>query len=331
MAPPFLQAISISKTYPGKNQSGLKSTGLIIEPGKITAIIGASGSGKTTLLHLLYGLLSPDEGTVKFKGERIWGPDEKLIPGHDAMKMVTQGNNDLNLFAKVWDNVASLVPNTNLQAKREKTDHILQQLNISRLADKRVADLSGGERQRVSIARALITRPEVLLLDEPFNQVDASFREGLQNDIRQIVKQTGLTVLMVSHDPAEVLSMADELLVMREGQIIETGHPVKIYNDPAHLYTARLLTNCNVLSKEQALKCGIKAVKQTVMIYPEWMEITSSWINRHWTVKHLLFKGFYEELLLENGGVVLRIFNAQTGKFGEGDKVNLRVGRWLEY
>src|SRR6201746_1698918 len=151
---PFLQAIAVSKIYPGKQLSGVKKTDLVIQPGKITAIIGESGSGKSTLLRLLYGLLSPDEGEVQFKGERIWGPEEKLIPGHDAMKMVTQHTDDLNLFAKVWDNVASMLPHTDLKAKQEKTEKILAQLKLTRLADKRVVDLSGGEKQRVSIARS---------------------------------------------------------------------------------------------------------------------------------------------------------------------------------
>src|SRR6202000_2199383 len=124
--------------------------------------------------------------------------------------------------------------------------------------DKRVANRRGGEKQRVAIARALVTEPEVLLLDEPFNQVDTSFRDGLQDDIRQVVKDTGLTVVMVSHDPAEVLSMADTLIVLKDGQIIEAGNPQKIYNDPQYLYTARLLTNCNILTAEEAILLDIK-------------------------------------------------------------------------
>src|ERR1700761_2580827 len=101
MATSFLQAISVSKTFQGVKTSGVKAISLTVQQGKITAIIGESGSGKSTLLKLLYGLLSPDEGEVKFKGIRVWGPDEKLIPGHDAMKMVAQQTDDLNLFAKV--------------------------------------------------------------------------------------------------------------------------------------------------------------------------------------------------------------------------------------
>ncbi len=331
MSTPFLQATSLSKIYPGPLGAGLKTTDLTIQQGQVTAIIGASGSGKSTLLSLLYGLITPDSGEVHFKGERVWGPEVKLIPGHDAMKMVTQAEDDLNLFAKVWDNVASLMPNTDLKEKRERSEKVLEQLHMLHLADKRVVELSGGEKQRVAIARALVTRPEVLLLDEPFNQVDTSFRDGLQEDIRQIVKDTGLTVVMVSHDPAEVLSMADMMLVLKDGEIIESGHPKKIYNDPQYLYTARLLTNCNVLTVSEASECGISARKEHVMLYPEWAETTKSWTRKKWTVKQVLFKGFYEELLLEYNGVSLRILNGQAGKYIEGDKVNVKILRHLEY
>lgn len=331
MATPFLQAISISKTYPGTAGGGLKKTDLDIQQGQITAIIGASGSGKSTLLSLLYGLQPADTGEVHFKEERILGPQEKLIPGHDLIKMVTQAEDDLNLFAKVRDNVSVLLPNTDILAKKNKTEQVLIQLNMLHLADKRVVDLSGGEKQRVAIARALVTQPEVLLLDEPFNQVDTSFRDGLQDDIRQIVKDTGLTVVMVSHDPAEVLSMADMLIVLKDGEIIEAGRPKKIYNDPQYLYTARLLNNCNVLNADEALLCGIKAEQKCVMLYPEWIEAREGWGGRRWTVKQVLFKGFYEELLLESEGVTLRILNGQAGKFIEGNMVKVKVARYLEY
>ncbi|MES2428385.1 MAG: ABC transporter ATP-binding protein [Bacteroidota bacterium] len=328
---PFLQATAITKTYPGERVAGVKKTDLTIAPKKITAIIGESGSGKSTLLRLLYGLLSPDEGTVQFKGERIWGPEEKLIPGHDAMKMVTQDTDGLNVYAKVWDNVAVLMPNTDIGAKEERTQQVLKQLNILHLADKQAFFLSGGEKQRVAIARALITRPEVLLLDEPFNQVDTSFREGLQQDIRQVVQDTGLTVIMVSHDPAEVLSMADELIVLKEGEIIETGHPKALYENPQNLYTAKLLTNCNVLTKEDAKLCSINTKADNVVIYPEWATPTSSWTRKNWTVKQVLFKGSYEDLLVEKDNITLRLLNDEPGKYTIGDKVHIKINRYLEF
>lgn len=308
----------------------MKNIDLDIQSGQVTAIVGASGSGKSTLLSLLYGLQSPESGEVQFKGEHIWGPEEKLIPGHDAMKMVTQAEDDLNVFAKVWDNIAVLLPNTDLKGKQEKTEKVLKQLRMMPLAEKRVADLSGGEKQRVAIARALVTGPEVLLLDEPFNQVDTSFRDGLQEDIRQIVKDTGLTVIMVSHDPAEVLSMADTLLVLKEGEIIEAGNPKKIYNEPQYLYTAQLLARCNVLTAEEARVCGIKAKLEKVMIYPEWIETKNRW-RLGWEVKQVLFRGFYEELLIQKEYITLRMLNGQPGKYGEGSKLDVNVAKWVEY
>lgn len=328
---PFLQAVSVSKIYPGAGASGVNNISLEIKPGKITAIIGESGSGKSTLLRMLYGLLSPNEGTVYFKGERVWGPEEKLIPGHDEMKMVTQHTDDLNLFANVWDNVATMLPSTNVKLKEEKTEAVLTQLNMMQMARKRVADLSGGEKQRVAIARAIITRPQVLLLDEPFNQVDTSFREGLQHDIRQIVKETGLTVVMVSHDPAEVLSMADELVVIRNGEIVEANNPKNLYQNPGHLYTAELLSNCNVLSVADAKICGIEAQKESVVIYPEWIRLHNVLKTKKWTVKQVLFKGFYEDVILENKGVLLRVVNDDSGQYAVGDEIGIKIKKWLEY
>jgi ABC-type Fe3+/spermidine/putrescine transport system ATPase subunit len=328
---PFLQAIAVSKVYPGKHQSGVHHISLTIQPGKITGIIGESGSGKSTLLKLLFGLLSPDEGQVQFRGERIWGPAEKLIPGHDAMKMVTQHTDDLNLFAKVWDNIAILMPNTDMKAKMEQPEKVLRQLNMFHLADKRVADLSGGEKQRVAIARALITRPQILLLDEPFNQVDTTFRDGLQQDIRRIVKETGLTVIIVSHDPAEVLSMADELVVIKDGAVLESGSPKKLYNSPENLYTARLLSNCNIFMREEARALRVKAVKEQVVIYPEWIIPVSSGKNLDWTIKEILFKGAYEEIYLEYGPIEVHLINHEPGLYDNYSHIGIRVTKYLEY
>ncbi|HVX00345.1 MAG TPA: hypothetical protein VHA52_07920, partial [Candidatus Babeliaceae bacterium] len=142
---------------------------------------------------------------------------------------------------------------------------------------------------------------------------------------------TGLTVIMVSHDPAEVLSMADELIVLKDGEILEHGHPKHLYRYPQHLYTARLLTNCNVLTREEAHLCGIAAQKDHVVIYPEWAEPTASLTRKHWAVKQILFKGFFEELVLEQEGVELRALNSRAEKYAEGDMVHVKFKKLLEY
>ncbi len=328
----FLDAVSLTKNYSENKESGVNSITISIPEGKITAVVGESGSGKSTLLKLLYGLLTPDEGEVFFKGELVIGPIQKLIPGHDKMKMVTQHTDDLNWFATVWQNVSSLLSNTDLDYKQTETEKALKQLRVYDLRDQRVADLSGGEKQRVAIAKALITHPEVLFLDEPFNQVDASFREGLQQNIREIVKETGLTVVLVSHDPSEVLSMADELIVLKSGEIVESGKPEDLYEQPKMLYTAQILAHCSVLTKEEAQVCGISAERGTIAVNPEYIEVVvSRWGKKEWTVKQVLFKGFFEELLIEKDIARLRVLNLEKGKYPEGSKINIKINKHLEY
>ncbi len=328
---PFLLINNVTKSYTGTIFSGIKEVSLEIKAGKITAIIGRSGSGKSTLLNLIYGLVTADEGTIYFEGERVWGPDAKLIPGHESMKMVTQQSDHLNHFAKVWDNVASLLPNTNLTYKSSKTTEVLQQLRLLDLKERRIADLSGGERQRVSIARALVSSPKVLLLDEPFNQVDASFRDSLQQDIRKIVAETGLTVILVSHDPQEVLSLADELIVLKDGEVVETGKPQQLYQQPQKLYTATLLSNGTVFNGIKSALLGIKTDSKTVMVYAEDFYVDKNSIENLCSVEAVLFKGFYEEIVLNNNHVKFRMININPGTYKIGDQVNIAVKRFLTF
>lgn len=297
-----------------------------IEEGQITAIIGESGSGKSTLLKLIYGLLEPDTGEVRYRGWRVPTRREKLIPGHDAMRMVSQGFDDLNTYANVWDNVASQLPNTDLEAKSGRTEAILQRLRIDRLAKQRIVDLSGGEKQRAAIARALVTGPEVLLMDEPFNQVDASFRERLQHDITGIVKDTGLTIVLVSHDPAEVLSLADELIVLKSGRMVATGKPAELYVQPPNAYTARLLAKSNILDADAAMSLGI-AGRSAIAIHPEWLALRDQ-PEGEFEVAAVRFKGFYEELSLHRGALRLSAINLDVGRHPVGSRVGVSVSKY---
>ncbi len=267
-----------------------------IEKNKITAIIGESGSGKSSLLKLIYGLLEPHSGEVRYKGWLVPTRKDKLIPGHNAMKLVSQGFDDLNHYAKVWDNIASQLSNTDLDLKKHKTEDVLQKLRIAHLAQHRVADLSGGERQRVAIARALINEPEVLLMDEPFNQVDAAFRDSLQQDIRKIVKDTDLTVILVSHDPTEVLAMADDLLVLKNGRIVDFGSPKDLYFHPKNPYTALLLAKSNMLTPDQASKFQL-SVDSPIIVHQEWVTVQEN-PQASFEIKDVRFRGFYNEYVI---------------------------------
>lgn len=327
---PAIYGEGVSATFEGKEKiTAVDTVSFGIEEKKITAIIGESGSGKSTLLKLIYGLLEPDGGEVRYKGWLVPTRKDKLIPGHDAMKMVSQGFDDLNMYAKVWDNIASQLPNTDLGLKQQRTSDILEKLRIEHLAQQRIADLSGGERQRVAIARALINDPEVLLMDEPFNQVDAAFRDALQQDIKNIVQETGLTVVLVSHDPSEVLAMADALIVMRNGKIVDIGNPKDLYYHPNHPYTAQLLAKSNILTKEKASQIGIMT-EHTIAVHQEWIDVQQD-DSSPFTIKDVRFRGFYQEYILGNESLTLHAIVKTQEPLPKGTKIKLEIQNFIAF
>jgi len=290
---PLIQLSSVYKNYLNNVHSGVTDINLEIERGHIVSIIGESGSGKSTLLKLIYGTLLPQSGKVKYNGKLVMGPDEKLIPGHDKMKMVTQ-DLTLNLYAKVYDNIASLISNINLDAKRELTLQTMDFLRISHLADKRIVDLSGGEQQRVAIARAVIAEPEVLLLDEPFSQLDAILKKQLRDDVHRLSKYLNFTVIIVSHDPVDGLSIADKMVVLKEGKIICQGNPKSIYQNPKYEYVAKLLGKANILKNSNLVPNS----HQTYAVYPQHVVLNRESKGKPAIVKNVYFGGNLDEVEL---------------------------------
>lgn len=321
---------NLTKQYQQTQASGITDINFSIKRGDIVAIIGESGSGKSTLLKCIYGLLKPDAGEVLMNDKRVKGPDEQLIPGNAEMKMVTQ-DFSLNIYAKVYDNIASMLSNTDIKAKETKTLEMMEHLHITKLKDKKIIELSGGEQQRVAIAKALISNTKVLLLDEPFSQVDSLLKNQLRADIKRLAKETGLTIILVSHDPTDGLFLADQLLILKQGQLLQNDKPEIIYQNPSDLYTAQILGNAVILSNDDALQLGIKTTKQHVVFYPEWVELKSTWQSRRFEVREVYYKGFYDELLLERNGVKIRALQLNSGEHKKNDHVQANIGRFLEF
>lgn len=330
MSDTIISVKSLTKQYQAEQAGGIKNISFEIKKGDVVAIIGESGSGKSTLLKSIYGLLKVDDGEIFFQNEKVKGPDEQLIPGHKQMKMVTQ-DFSLNIYAKVYDNIASQLSNTDLKTKADKTNQIMEHLRISQLQNKKIIELSGGEQQRVAIAKAMVADTQVLLLDEPFSQVDALLKNQLRADIKRVAAETGVTVILVSHDPADGLFLADQLLIIKDGELLQTGKPSEIYQKPKHIYTARILGNAVVLSKNDAEKIGLKTEKEHVVFYPEWAELKSNWDSRRFEVKDVYYKGFYDELLLERNGILVRAIQLNRGEHKKNDHVQLNIGRFLEF
>jgi len=321
---------NLTKQYQAEQAGGIRNISFDINRGDVVAIIGESGSGKSTLLKSIFGLLKTDAGEVFFEDKRVLGPDEQLIPGHKQMKMVTQ-DFSLNIYAKVYDNIASQLSNTDLKTKADKTLAIMEHLRISHLQNKKIIELSGGEQQRVAIAKAMVSDTQVLLLDEPFSQVDALLKNQLRADIKRVASETGVTVILVSHDPADGLFLADQLLIIKDGELLQTGKPVDIYQHPKHIYTAQILGNAVVLTRDEAEKIGLKTDKQFVVFYPEWAEINNSWNSRRFEVIDVYYKGFYDELLVERKGVNIRALQLNRGENKKNDHVQLNISHFLEF
>ncbi len=330
MSNTFISLEKVSLHYAEDSRAGVSKIDLSIKKGDFVAIVGESGSGKSTLLKIIYGLLAPDMGEVFFKGLHLDGPHEKLIPGHDSMKMMSQDFN-LNLYARVYENIESMLSNEDLKGKKKKAADIMKLLGIEYLANKKIIELSGGEQQRVALARAIITEPEVLLLDEPFSQLDALLKTQFRADLKNLCDQLGITIILVSHDPVDGLTLANKMIILKEGKLIESGRPEEIYSNPLHIYTAKLLGNAFVLPAEEARILGIRAKLNTVMIYPEWVQLKSSWGSKSYRVKEIFFKGFYEDLLLERNEIELVAINQKPGIYQKGDKVQVQISRYLEY
>ena len=210
------------------------------------AIAGASGSGKSTLLKIISGFIQADAGEVYFEKERVKGPYEKLIPGHPEIAYLSQQFELRNNYRveEILSYANTLLPG--------EAEILYEVCRISHLLKRRTDELSGGEKQRIALARLLTTSPKLLLLDEPFSNLDLIHKNILKSVIREIGERLDITCILVSHDPGDTLPWADEILIMKDGQIIQKGSPAEIYQRPVTEYAAALFGKYNVISQSQA-------------------------------------------------------------------------------
>jgi iron(III) transport system ATP-binding protein len=220
---------------------------LEVSAGELVAVLGPSGCGKTTLLRLIAGFERPDTGSVRVGEAELAGPGRFVPPEKRAVGMVFQ---DYALFPHltVAANVAfglARRPRAERDALRKRT---LELVGLQHKADRYPHELSGGERQRVALARALAPEPRVVLLDEPFSNLDATLRAGLRREVELILRDAEATAVLVTHDQEEALSLADRLAVMNEGRLVQVGVPEEVYARPAGRWAAQFVGEVNVLS-----------------------------------------------------------------------------------
>lgn len=232
----------LSVAYSEKNV--LKKVSFTQHEGEVLVILGASGDGKSTLLKSIAGLLVRSDGEIRFNGKPILDPSEQLVPGHPHIKLVNQDFN-LDDFHTVEENIKLrlLAFDKKYQDQRIKELLRLTGLNVYRL--QRAKELSGGQRQRLAIARALADEPDLILLDEPFNQLDFQTKNRIERHIKAYLKKYKIGAIMVTHNGVEALEWADRILLMEKGKITRDDLPEVFYNLPRNLKEARFFGEVN--------------------------------------------------------------------------------------
>ena len=284
------------------------------EAGQKIAIAGETGSGKTTLLKMIGGLLQPDDGNVYFENKRVLGPYEKLLPGHPSIAYLSQ-HFELRNNYRVEEELES----KNLLTEKE-ANVIYSICRIEHLLKRKTNELSGGERQRIVLARLLTTHPKLLLLDEPFSNLDATHKVIIKTVIHDIISRLNVSCLMVSHDALDTLSWADKILVMKEGVIIQEGTPNEIYNRPANEYCAGLFGEYTLISDANAFLLTGK--QRELLLRPEHFIIdTTNTKGTKAVIQQVLFWGSYYTIDVQLGDQLIRI--KTSAPFEKGNEVSI--------
>ena len=272
-------------------ETTIHRTSFSLEKGKIVAVIGESGCGKSTLLQLIYGLYDLDEGRIFWNDKEVLGPKYHLIPGMDFMKYLAQ-DFDLMPFITVAENVGKYLSNLFPEEKKERITALLEIVEMTEFANVKAKYLSGGQMQRVAIARVLALEPEVLLLDEPFSHIDNFRKNSLRRKLFAYLKEKQITTIVATHDSTDVLSFSDEVLIIKEGKIIERGTPKFIYENPINKYVASLFGDVNELIIDGKIQ----------LIFPHQFKVVEK-SELKVTVSNSYFRGSYYliEANYENG------------------------------
>ncbi len=253
----MLQIELLSKSFDKGKNFALKDVSFHLKQGDICAIVGESGSGKTTLARLIAGLETPDQGSIRIDGNMVSSTGRLVPPEKRKVGLVFQ---DYALFPhlSLMQNVVYGISKD--KNKNERAEEILKLVGLKELKDRYPYELSGGQQQRVALARALAPNPSLLILDEPFSNLDSMLRMQLRNEIFEIVKNTEVTAIFVTHDTQDALAVADEILILQNGRLIQKDEAANLYTKPKSIYVASLFGNTIQLSSElqSAFKCPLK-------------------------------------------------------------------------
>ena len=220
-------------SYQYNDRPVLKAVSAQVLSGECLAVVGESGSGKSTLLKLIFGQMDVDGGTIFWNDQPILGPKNKLVVGHDFMKYVAQ-EFDLMPYTSVSENIGNYLSNFYPTEKESRVKELIEVVELEGFENTKVQFLSGGQKQRVALARAIAKRPEIILLDEPFSHIDNFKKQSLRRNLFAYLKNNKIACVLATHDKDDVLSFADQMMVLHKGVVMRTDLPSTIYSNPEH-------------------------------------------------------------------------------------------------
>lgn len=296
----ILKIRELTRRFPRTAAPAVENLSLALEEGTITALVGESGCGKSTTLRMIAGFEVPDNGTIDLKDRRISGPGRKdwIPPESRRVGMVFQ---DHALFPhlKVDANIGfGLKAGGRTAEGRERIQELVELTGLSGLEQRYPHELSGGQQQRVAIARALAADPDLLLMDEAFNNLDVRLKQRLLPEVRSMLKESGIATLLVTHDRYEAFELSDRIIVMRDGRLIQDGTPKEIYELPNESYIADFFGETNFVNLDD----GRYAIRpENVWISGSGGEGTSDGNNRieiGGRISNLRYRGQFHELFV---------------------------------
>ncbi len=228
----YVEINNLSFRYKNANEDTINNFNLSIEKGEIVSIFGESGSGKSTILRLISGLELPTNGSIMINGKKMVDETSFVMPENRGIGMVFQ---DYALFPHmtVKENVKFGLKNYSKNEKLSRVKEVLNMVDLEEFAERYPHELSGGQQQRVALARALAPNPSLLLLDEPFSNLDADLQIKIRGELRRIIKKTGITSIFVTHDREDSRAIADKIVILRKGIITKIGDPKEVFpNEP---------------------------------------------------------------------------------------------------
>jgi iron(III) transport system ATP-binding protein len=241
-----LHVQNLTKSYRNGAKPAVREVSFELPEGKLLSLVGESGSGKTTLLRLLAGLETPDAGTISLDGRLLSTPEQVVPPEQRGIGLVFQ-HHALFPHLTVEKNIGFGVRHLRRDERAGIVTRLLALVGLAGFEKRHPHELSGGERQRIALARALAPEPRLILLDEPFSSLDARLRQSVRDDTRAILKERGATALFVTHDTGDALSVADRIVVLKQGRVQQDGAPPEVYHAPANAYVASFFGTCNFL------------------------------------------------------------------------------------